>query len=86
MTSCRTTSRPAGLEAKKRLHKLHKSQIALNKLPAEKEEVPANIADQYHEAGDATCSKRLADMETCSSPVAKCMRVDQEETDMEALV
>src|SRR5882724_13469163 len=80
------TRRPAGLEAKKRLHKLCKSQITLNKLPAEKEEVPANIADQYHEAGKATGSKRQVDTDTCSSPVAKHMQVDQEETDTAAWV
>src|SRR5882724_2089686 len=47
VTSHRTTSRLAGLEAKKWLHKLRKSQIALNKLPAEKKEVSANVVDQY---------------------------------------
>ena len=86
MTSHRTTSRPAGLEAKKWLHKLCKSQIALNKLPAEKEEVPANVTDQYHEARKATGSKRQVDTDTCSSPVAKCMWVDQEETNTAAWV
>jgi len=72
--------------AKKQLHKLRKSRIALNKLPAEKEEVPANIADNTMRPGRPLAAKRQVDTNTCSSPVAKHMRVDKEETDMAAWV
>jgi len=69
VTSHRTTAGRL-VRSKKQLHKLRKSQIT-EQTPAEKEEVPANIADQYHEARKATGSKRQVDTDICSSPVAK---------------
>jgi len=49
-------------------------------------EIPANLADKYQEAKESTSTKWQVATKIMSSPVAKCMRIDQEETEMAAWV